>query len=464
MLIYLISLFVTTSGIAQYTAQFDSIFSEYSSIEKPGVAVSVIQNDSVIYSKGFGGANLEYNLPITTSSVFHVASVSKQFTVFSILLLEEQGILSLDDDIRKYIPEVPDFGETITLRHLANHTSGLRDQWYLLGLAGWKDDDIKTTDEILRLIAHQKELNFKPGEEHAYCNTGYTLLAEVVARVSHMSFRDFTQANIFTPLKMINTQFNDDHHRIIPNKVYSYSCDSSEYEKSLFNNESVGATNLCTTVEDMALWALNFSDIKVGSSKIFDKMNSKTVLNNGDSINVGLGQFFYNYRGLNEIYHEGMDAGYRAYFSRFPDWNFSVIVFSNCNITDPYKYASEIIDIALREHLEKPITEENTNIDTNKEYIDRSTLNLKEFTGLYYSEELQTTYEIEITEDHLEVKNIRIGEIEIYPVSKDLFQDAGEWANSKFQFIRNEKNKVIEMRFSSEHEDRIRNLKFTKQK
>jgi len=169
----------------------------------------------MLYKKGYGIANLEYGIPISPSTVFHIASVSKQFTVFAILLLEKEGKLSIDDDIRKYIPEVPDFGKKITLRHLASHTSGLRDQWDLLVMAGWRIDDVITKAHIMKMVSRQKALNFNPGEEYLYCNTGFTLLAEVVSRISGRTFAEFTKSNIFEPLLMSSTLFYDDHEKIV---------------------------------------------------------------------------------------------------------------------------------------------------------------------------------------------------------------------------------------------------------
>jgi len=196
-----------TPGVSIDEKKIDRLFRNYSEDDSPGAAIAVVQNGRIQYKKGYGMANLEYDIPITPSTIFHIASVSKQFTAFSILLLEKEEKLSLDDDIRKFIPEVPDFGKKITLRNLANHTSGLRDQWELLIMAGWRIDDVITKEQILKLVSKQKELNFNPGEEYMYCNTGYTLLAEVVARVSGTSFPDFTEKNIFKPPNMTNTLF-----------------------------------------------------------------------------------------------------------------------------------------------------------------------------------------------------------------------------------------------------------------
>jgi hypothetical protein len=264
--------------------QVDELFTVWDTNDTPGAAIAVVKDGSIIYKNGYGLSNLEYDIPITPSSIFHIASISKQFTVFSILLLEKQGKLSLDDDIRKYIPEVPDFGTIITLRHLASHTSGLRDQWNLLSMAGWRMDDVITKEHILKLVSKQKELNFNPGEEYAYCNTGFTLLAEVVSRTSDMSFAEFTEVNIFEPLKMNNTLFYDDHEKIVKNRAYSYNSSSDGYKKSVLNYANVGATSLFTTVEDLALWSMNFSNLTVGDSTIVNKMNTTAILNNGKTM------------------------------------------------------------------------------------------------------------------------------------------------------------------------------------
>ena len=238
--------------------------------------------------------------------------------MFAILLLEKEGKLSIDDDIRKYIPEVPDFGKKITLRHLASHTSGLRDQWDLLVMAGWRMDDVITKAHIMKMVSRQKALNFNPGEEYLYCNTGFTLLAEVVSRVSGRTFAEFTKSNIFEPLLMSSTLFYDDHEKIVKGRAYSYKADSDGYKKSNLNYANVGATSLFTTAEDLGKWALNFASLKIGDQSIINKMNTPAILNNGKAIGYALGQSVGKYKGLNEIQHGGADAGYRSFLDRFP--------------------------------------------------------------------------------------------------------------------------------------------------
>jgi CubicO group peptidase (beta-lactamase class C family) len=331
--------------------QIDQLFAVWNNIESPGAAVAVEKDGKVIYKKGFGSAELEYNIPITPQTVFHVASVSKQFTCFSILLLEKQGKLSINDDIRKYIPEVPDFGKVITLNQLMHHMSGLRDQWELLAMAGWRLDDIITKDQILRIVSRQKELNYNPGDEYLYCNTGFTLLAEVVARVSGQTFPEFTRTHIFEPLKMTNTLFYDDCQKIVKNRAYSFYVDSSGYKKSILSYSNAGATSLFTTAEDLCQWSRNFENPVVGDKDIIAKMNLRGILNKGDTITYAMGQDIGKYKGLRIISHGGADAGYRSFLVRFPDQRFSVNILSNLASFNPGGMSFKIADIYLKDKL-----------------------------------------------------------------------------------------------------------------
>lgn len=332
--------------------QIDQLFSPWANPQVPGAAVAVEKDGKIIFKKGYGSADPEHNVPITPSTVFHIASVSKQFTAFSILMLENAGKLSVNDDVRKYIPEVPDFGKVITLNQLIHHTSGIRDQWELLGLGGWRLDDIITKDQILNLISHQKDLNFNPGDEYSYSNTGYTLLAEVVARVSGQTFAEFTRTHIFEPLKMNNTLFYDDCEKLVRNRAYSYHIDTTGLKKSILSYSTVGATSLFTTADDLSQWAHNFENPVVGKEFI-NKINQKGILNNGDTIDYAMGQEIGKYKGLKIISHGGADAGYRSFFVRFPDQKFSVNILSNLASFDPYGMAMKISDICLKDKLKE---------------------------------------------------------------------------------------------------------------
>jgi CubicO group peptidase (beta-lactamase class C family) len=356
----------------------DELLAKYNNSDAPGIAVAVVKDGSVVYKKGFGIANLEYRIPITPASVFQIASVSKQFTVFSILLLEKEGKLSLNDDIRKYIPELPDYGYKITLRNLANHTSGIREIFDLCNLIGAKDNDLITNSQAFKLLINQRSLNFIPGTEFEYCNSGYILLAKIVERVSGKSFAEFTSERIFKPLKMNNSFFLDDPEKIIKNKVYSYYEAGSSFKKSLLNFSLVGPTGLNTTVEDLGLWTMNFESPIIGDSSIFNKMKEKSKLNNGEIISYALGQELREYKGLNVIFHGGGNAGYRSYLLRIPKYKFSVIILANGQSFNPLDVAYNIVDDYLDDKEDK-----HGIMETNKPEPEINKEALHTFTGDY---------------------------------------------------------------------------------
>ena len=234
-------------------------------------------------------ADLDHNIPITPTTVFHVASMSKQFTAASILLLAQENKLSLDDPVRKYIPELPDFGTPVTIRELLHHTSGLRDQWDLLDLSGWRySHDLITDADVLYVVSHQHGLNFPSNTKYLYSNTGYTLLAQIVARVSGQSLRSFTTTRIFAPLGMKNTHFRDDFDEIVRNMAYGYVPSGDTYRLSVTNFDTVGATSLLTTVEDLALWDENFYTARIGGPALIQQLQERGKLNNGKQIDYAL--------------------------------------------------------------------------------------------------------------------------------------------------------------------------------
>ena len=436
---------------ALISSKIDSIFAEWDSPNTPGVSVVVLHNDEVVYQKAFGMANLEYDIPNTPSTIFNIASVSKQFTAFSILLLQEKGKLSLDDNIGKYLPEVPDFGHTITLRHIITHTSGLRDQNHLLFLKGLRPDDVITNKHILSLISQQQELNFIPGDEYLYCNTGFTLLAEVVARVSGQTFAEFTQDHIFSPLQMTNTSFNDDHERIIKNSAYSYYSNDGVYKKRVLSSANVGPTNLLSTVEDLSLWTMNFKLQKVGNAHIFSQMKSPIALNNGETIAGGMGLFTNKYHGITEIEHGGADAGFRAQLSMFPSQNFAVIVLSNNARFDARKVTTQVTDLYLHDLY----GESNAVLPREKRnYI---TLSLKEkepFVGHYWNKNHGFTRNIYLKNDTLMHFRTKNNESWLAPISKNTFKVMNVPPDVIVQF-QNKDGKIIMIETVNKGENKI---------
>jgi CubicO group peptidase (beta-lactamase class C family) len=359
-LIFILALACATqhrSAAGSLTDKVDRIFARWDSDSSPGCALAVIKDAHIVYKRGYGIADLDHNVPIGPASIFHVASISKQFTAAAIVLLAQEGKLSLDDEARKYIPELPDFGEPITIRHLIHHTSGLRDQWELLELAGWRYSlDLITDDDVMALISRQKGLNFQPGARHLYCNTGYTLLAQIVKRVSGQSLREFTQSRMFRPLGMNNTHFRDDHAEIVKNQAYGYTRDRANggFRLSVTNFDTVGATSLLTTVEDLALWDQNFYQPRVGGKALIDQLLERGKLNDGKELDYAFGLNLGKYRGLATVDHAGSDAGYRADLLRFPDQHFSVACLCNLAETNPSRLTRLVADLYLAKDFTAP--------------------------------------------------------------------------------------------------------------
>ena len=347
--------FVAVGAQTPAGTKVDEIFKEFTAPGSPGCTAGVYQGARIVYKGAYGMANLDHDVTLTPGSIFHVASVSKQFTAMAILLLASDGKLSLDDDIRKFIPELPDFGERITIRHLANHTSGIRDQWDLLGLAGWRySRDLITDDDVLQLLSRQKDLNFKPGERHLYSNSGYTLLAIIVSRASGKPFREFTTERIFKPLGMDHTHFRDNFNEVVKNQAYGYQRAADGFRLSVTNFDTAGATSLMTTVEDLVKWHANFDTPVVGSPAIIASMLTRAVLNDGSRVDYAVGISHGTYRGVPTVSHGGADAGYRAMFMRFPEQKFGVAVLCNLASANPSLLAQRIADVFLADTL-KPI-------------------------------------------------------------------------------------------------------------
>jgi CubicO group peptidase (beta-lactamase class C family) len=332
--------------------QVDKLFEKMDRTISPGCAVAAMRDGKILYQRGYGMADLDHNVPITAETVFHVASMSKQFTAAAIVMLAQERKLSLDDEVRKYVPELPDFGAPVTLRQLVYHTSGLRDQWELLGLAGWRYSlDLITDDDVLSIMSRQKDLNFPPGSKHMYSNTGYTLLAQVVKRVSGQSFREFTTSRIFQPLGMRNTHFRDDHAEIVKNMAYGYVPAKDTFRISITNFDTVGATSLLTTIEDLALWDENFYNPRVGGPEMIRQMLERGKLSDGEQLDYAFGLVIGKHRGLATVDHAGGDAGYRSDMIRFPDQHFTAVCLCNRADSNPSELTLQVAEIYLAKEM-----------------------------------------------------------------------------------------------------------------
>ena len=330
------------------TARVDAVFARFAG-HSPGCALNLIADGKSVYEKGYGYASLELDVPITPRTVFDIGSVSKQFTAMSILLLARDGKLSLDDDIRRYVPALPDLGH-VTIRQLMHHTSGWRDYTDLMALAGWDERDHTTDDDAIEVLRRQRALNFAPGTNWRYSNTGFFLMSLVVKRVSGTSLRDFAAARIFGPLGMSDTQFLDDTRLIIPRRATAYTpADSGGgWQVEMSNWDQVGDGAVQTTVEDLAKWDANFYTPVVGDARLVE------MLQTPDQAHYGFGLWRDTYRHQTVVWHTGAWAGYRAVIMRFPDRRRSIIAL--CNVANAHTrlLATHLADLLIEDRFSAP--------------------------------------------------------------------------------------------------------------
>jgi CubicO group peptidase (beta-lactamase class C family) len=365
--------------------KIDKLFSQWNNPNTPGCAIGVVRNNSLIYAKGYGMANLEYGIPISPETIFHMASVSKQFTAYSIVLLARQGKLRLDDDIHQYLPWFPNLKEKITIRHLLNHTSGIRDQWQLLAIAGTRLDDVITQDHIVKILGKQQALNFKPGEKYSYSNSGFTMLAEIVKAVTGQSLRRFTDSAIFKPLGMKQTHFHDDYTEIEKNRAYSYQRKNLfTFSNSVLSYSNAGATSLFTNINDLSKWVMNFYTPVAGTAADIDQLVQKGKLNNGVELNYALGIVSDTYKGYKQYSHSGGDAGFRTYLTVLPELKMGFMVFSNLAEVNTYEKTYQLVDLFIKDTSAK--VNADIRMDSSRAII-KDEGRAKNFTGDFISED-----------------------------------------------------------------------------
>jgi CubicO group peptidase (beta-lactamase class C family) len=336
---------------ADSAAAVDRIFASWNTRQTPGCAVGVARNGETILERAYGMANLEYDVPNTPATIFEAGSISKQFTAAAVALLAQQGKLSLDDEVSKYIPELPEYETPITIRQMLNHTSGLRD-WGTVALAmGWpRGTRTHTHAHVLDIVSRQESLNYTPGREYLYSNTGYNLAAVIVARVSGMSFAEFTRRHLFEPLGMTNTQWRDDYTRIVKGRATAYGRGRQGGWGLEMPFEDVhGNGGLLTTVGDLLTWNQNFVRPRVGGVAFVRDLQTKARLTSGREISYALGLVVSSYRGVPEVSHTGATAGYRAFLARYPEQHLSVAVLCNAANANP-SLGHRIADLFLAGH------------------------------------------------------------------------------------------------------------------
>jgi len=399
----------TNGNQQRLDAAVDEVFQDLTAAGSPGCALGIYRGGQIIYEKGYGLANIEQSVPISPKSVFDIGSTSKQFTATSILLLEKAGKLSVEDDVHKYIPELPDYGKKITILNLLNHTSGLRDYLTLFDIAGVNVDSVTTDEDAMALITRQKGLNFAPGSEYLYSNTGFFLLSIIVQRVSGKTLREFAAENIFSPLQMTHTQYRDDHRSLVPERAMAY--DENEKKDGFTLNvsyfEQTGDGAVHTTVEDLLKWDENFYSGQIGGKIFLAELQETAKLNDGKKLDYAKGLVISNYRGLRTVSHGGSWGGYRAQLLRFPDQHFSVACLCNLGSADPSRRASQVADVYLNSVM-KPKTVKSAEADDDERKKETAAISLTKeqlaaYAGDYWSEEMGVTYRLAVRDGALKV-------------------------------------------------------------
>lgn len=407
-------------GSTVSVAAVDAIFANFSGADTPGCAVAVSQDGQTTLTRAYGMASLELDVRNEPETVFEPGSVSKQFTAAATIMLALDGALSLDDDIREYIPEIPDYGEPIRIRDLLNHTSGLRDWGSIAAIEGWpRTTRVHTHTHVLDIARRQKALNYPPGQYYSYTNTGYNLQAVLIERVSGMSFADFSQERVFGPLGMTKTLWRDDFTEVVKNRAVAYRPDGEERWNMLMPFENVhGNGGLLTTVADLLKFTHNLDTGEVGGPEFIEEMHRRGVLDSGQQIAYASGLFVGEYKGIREIQHSGGTAGYRGFLTRFPDHGLAISIMCNAGNANPGRFAHEVADLYLGDALVEPA--EVVGIDLSVE-------RLAALAGGFRDPRTNAFVEITVEDGALRIRGLKVT-----PVSERRFE-AGGGASVEFE-------------------------------
>ena len=379
----------------------DEVFAEYDRTSGPGCAVGVVEAGKLVYGRGYGIGQLDHLIPLDEHSVFYLASVSKQFAAAAVVIAEHEGHLSLDDDIREHIPEFPAYGEgTVTVRDLVHHTSGVRDYLSLMSLAGTPYENILTDEAMLGLITRQKELNFPPGSEHLYSNSGYVLISEIVKRSTGLSLREYADAKIFRPLGMTSTHFHDDRTHIVPDRVLSYDPEPDDggwRTNYLMHFDKVGDGGLYSSVSDLARWDAAFYEDLLGVPGFAERMYSRGVLAGGDTIAYARGLSVDTRRGLRRVSHGGGFMAFRTMIERYPEQRTSVVTLCNVGTANPGQLAAAVADVVLGDRFAEaaPPPPPVPAADSAGPVFAVSESGVRLLAGAYHSPELDATWVLE---------------------------------------------------------------------
>ncbi len=444
--------------------QIDAVFSAWDRRDSPGCSLGVFKDGKIAYSRGYGMASLEHDLPISLDTVFYAGSVSKQFTAIAAALAIQQGKLSYDDAIRNYLPELPPYADAIKVSNLLHHTSGLRDYNTLLSIAGRRDEDAWDNRVVLQMTAKQTQLNFKPGDEYLYSNTGYTLLATIVERATGMKFAAFADANIFKPLQMEVTHYHVDSRRLVHHRAMAYGGRDGQWTLDTPVNERAGAGGIYTSIPDLLKWDENFYTGRVGGSDVLKKIQTPGRLNDGKTLPYAWGLQIGDYRGLPIVEHGGSLGGYRAHILRFPSQHASVALLCNASAIAPSGLARRVADIVLSDTLAAPAPAAAGAAgrgggagDTPPPATMPAGTSLADYAGTYEGAEIDGTFTV--TADGLKLMLKRESDAEPAVLQQGPAPDQFRARGLVIRFQRDASKKVIALTVDA---GRVRDIRFTR--
>jgi CubicO group peptidase (beta-lactamase class C family) len=401
------------------TPLVNRVFARWDSTTGPGCAVGIDRAGQPRYTRAFGEADLEYDIPNRPATIFEAGSISKQFTAAATVLLALEGKLNLEDDVRKYVPELPRYERPVTIRHLLNHTSGLRDWGEIADLAGWpRETRVHTHDDVLDILHRQRALNYPPGDKYSYTNSGYNLLAIIVSRVSGQPFATFSRDRIFRPLGLTSTQWRDDFRRIVKGRAQAYSRSTGQWELEMPFENVHGNGGLLTTVSDLLTWTAMLEHPTPQWKPLVDSLHVRGRLTKGDTITYALGLVVSDYRGVPRVEHSGATAGYRAELLRFPGKGLAIAVLCNAANANPVLYASQLVDSLMPGLGPVAARPERPRADTAMAVAPAA---LEEYVGSYYSPDVETTFEVSVKDGVLTLFRRPATRVPLHPVVKDAF-------------------------------------------
>lgn len=429
---YAIVLIVNEAKATDPEKLVDQLMTPFTGTDRPGAVISILKDGKVVMEKGYGMANLTYGVPMTAETGMSIASVSKHFTAMALVLLEQQGKLSLDDDVRTHIPELKDFGTPVTLRNLLNHTSGYREILNMLPMAGWNSTDAMTREEPIRLIQRQARLQNAPGAEYNYNNTAFMLLATVVERVSGQEFREFMEEDIFRQLGMENTTIKTHQGQVIPNSSQGYeSAEAGGFRYVTDFASAYGASGVNTTARDITKWMLNFRDAKVGGPEAIESLTTRGILTSGDTTNYALGLGVRTWRGQTLYTHTGGETSHRTWFGYFPEIE-SGLFFSSNHPAFSLGMWTDLADAFFGDYLEPEEDEEPVEADTDHSEPNPEQLQAIAGTWRFIGAPLMIEYTVEDGELYAQATNQPRFKVE--PTSDSTFRFVGVEASVTFHF------------------------------